>query len=129
MDILILISRILYGGVFVVLALGNFVKLDEKTALAKSKKVPAARLSVIAASTLAILGGLSIVLGYQIQIGVTFLVMFLIPASLMIHNFWSVEDPVAKQIDMINFLKNMALIGAALMFLALPQPWGVSLGG
>ncbi len=129
MDILVLIGRILYGGVFVVLALGNFVKLDEKTAVAKSKRVPAARLSVIAASILAILGGLSIVLGYQIQIGVALLVLFLIPASLMIHNFWGMEDPAAKQFDMINFLKNMALMGAALMFLALPQPWALSLGG
>ena len=33
-----------------------------------------------------------------------------------------------KQIDMINFTKNMALIGALLMFLLLPHPWPMSLG-
>ena len=33
------------------------------------------------------------------------------------HAYWKVADAQAKQIDMINFTKNMALVGALLMFL------------
>ena len=33
-----------------------------------------------------------------------------------------------KMGDMVNFTKNMALIGCALMFLAIPQPWPYSVG-
>lgn len=47
----------------------------------------------------------------------------------MMHRFWDVEDQAAKMGEMVNFTKNMALIGSALMFLAVPQPWPFSLGG
>jgi hypothetical protein len=43
------------------------------------------------------------------------------------HNFWAVSDPQMKQADMINFLKNTALVRALLMLLAIPQPWPFSL--
>jgi len=35
---------------------------------------------------------------------------------------------MAKMGDRINFMKNMALIGALLMFLAIPMPWAYSIG-
>ena len=44
------------------------------------------------------------------------------------HSFWKLDDAQMKQIDMINFTKNMALVGALLMFLLLPHPWPMSLG-
>jgi len=44
------------------------------------------------------------------------------------HSFWKVDDAEMKQADMINFTKNVALIGALLMFLLLPRPWPMSFG-
>jgi hypothetical protein len=38
------------------------------------------------------------------------------------HNFWAVGDEM-KMIELINFTKNMALMGSALLFLLIPQPW------
>lgn len=54
--------------------------------------------------------------------------IFLLGVSFQIHNFWKVDDAQMKQIDMINFTKNMALVGALLMFFVLPHPWPMSLG-
>jgi hypothetical protein len=48
--------------------------------------------------------------------------------SFQMHTFWKIDDAQMKQIDMINFTKNMALIGALLMFLLLPRPWPLGLG-
>ncbi len=56
-----------------------------------------------------LLGGLSLLLGYKIKIGSILLILFLIPASLVFHNFLS--DP--SQIN--DFLKNIGLIGGLLM--------------
>src|SRR5208283_4212243 len=47
---------------------------------------------------------------------------------IQMHAYWKVDDAQMKQIDMINFTKNMALVGALLMFLLLPHPWPMSLG-
>ncbi len=129
MSTLVLIGRILYGGTFILLGLNNFARLNEKTDLARSKGVPIAKLSVILSSALIILGGLSILLGYRIEIGIAVLAVFLVPTSLMMHSFWAEEDPQARQVEMVQFFKNVALLGAALTFLGLSQPWAYSLGG
>ena len=121
MDAIVLIGRILYGGILVILGFNNYIKLKKKTELAKSKGVPFPRQSVIFSTALITLGGLSILLNYQIGIGVLFVWIFLIPTTIMVHNFWTLEDPIAKEIDMLHFLKNIALLGAALIFLGLPH--------
>jgi len=42
------------------------------------------------------------------------------------HKVRAASDPQMKPADMINFLKNTALVGALLMLLAIPQPWPFS---
>ncbi len=61
-------------------------------------------------------------------VGIILLIIFLLGVSFQIHSFWKPDDVQMKQIDMINFTKNMALVGALLMFLLLPHPWPMSLG-
>ena len=60
--------------------------------------------------------------------GIILLIIFLLGVSFQIHSFWKVDDAQMKQIDLINFTKNMALVGALLMLLLLPHPWPMSLG-
>jgi uncharacterized membrane protein YphA (DoxX/SURF4 family) len=67
-------------------------------------------------------------LGLYPVVGIILLIIFLLGVSFQMHNFWKVADAQMKQIDMINFTKNMALVGALLMFLPLPHPWPMSLG-
>ena len=83
--------------------------------------------SVAFSGVLLLLGGLSILLGVYPTVGVATLAIFLIPTTFMMHAFWKVEDPMAKMGETVNFMKNMALLGAALTLLAIPQPWTVSL--
>ena len=61
------------------------------------------------------------------MIGVAAVALFMLGVSPMMHNFWAVNDPMQRMHEMINFTKNMALLGSALMFLAIPQPWAFSL--
>jgi len=42
------------------------------------------------------------------------------------HNFWKIEDQNMKMTEMVSFMKNMALLGADLMFLAISEPWALS---
>ena len=67
-------------------------------------------------------------LGVYPVVGIVLLIIFLLGVSFQMHNFWKVADAQMKQIDMINFTKNMALVGALLMILLLPHPWPMSLG-
>ncbi len=95
---------------------------------AKSKGVPAPALAVGGSGVLLLLGGLSILLGYQPLIGAGLLALFLIVITPTMHAFWSVPDAQAKMGEQINFMKNVALLGLVLMLTAIPQPWAIRLG-
>jgi len=43
------------------------------------------------------------------------------------HRYWEVADQIEKMGEQINFYKNLGLIGAILMLLAIPTPWVMSL--
>jgi putative oxidoreductase len=60
-------------------------------------------------------GGLSILLGYKAKIGAWLLVLFLVPVTLLMHNFWAVKDPMMAQMQMAMFLKNVTMLGGALL--------------
>jgi uncharacterized membrane protein YphA (DoxX/SURF4 family) len=95
---------------------------------AKAKGTPSPKLAVAGTGVILMVGGLSMLLGIYPVIGIVLLIIFLLGVSFQMHSFWKLDDAQMKQIDMINFTKNMALVGALLMFLLLPRPWPMSLG-
>ena len=60
------------------------------------------------------LSGLSLLLGWKPRLGALATLGFLGAASPVFHDFWNVDDPQQKQADLIQFSKNVALMGAAL---------------
>ncbi len=129
MTYLFLFARILYGGFFLMSGFNHLSKRQMYTQYAASKKVPAPMVAVLGTGALLTAGGLSILLGVYPQIGLWLIVAFLLGTTPLMHNFWSVSDPNQKAMEMIQFLKNIALLGATLMmivftyFLALPWPF------
>jgi putative oxidoreductase len=95
---------------------------------AKSKGTPLPGLAVAGAGVLLVLGGASLLLGYHPTVGAILLAIFLLGVSFPMHNFWAVQEPQAKLTEMVNFTKNMALLGFVLMTVAIPRPWPLSLG-
>lgn len=123
MDVIFLIGRIIVGLYYIISAANHFMQLEMMSGYAGSKNVPASKLAVIVTGLLLLIGGLSILTGFQPIIGVIALVLFFLPVTFMMHNFWAIEDKQMKMNEMVNFMKNMGLLGSALMFLAIPQPW------
>jgi putative oxidoreductase len=63
----------------------------------------------------ALAGGLSILLGYRAKVGAWLIALFLIPVTLTMHKFWAVHDPMMAQLQMVMFMKNVAMLGSALL--------------
>ncbi len=124
---LFLLGRLLYGGYFVFSGINHFAKNEALAGYAASKKVPVPKLAVYLSGLLILLGGLGILLGIYIKISILYIVIFLVVVSFMMHNFWSTTDPMSKMMDMTQFMKNMALLGAALLLLSIPEPWMASI--
>jgi putative oxidoreductase len=127
MAIAFLIGRIVLGAFYLFNAFHHFKEINMMSGYAASKGVPAPKLAIGVTGLMLLLGGLSILLGFQPYIGAILIVVFLVPTAFMIHNFWTVSDPMAKMGERINFLKDIALAASALMFLAIPTPWLFSL--
>jgi len=108
-----LAGRILFSSLFLMAAPMHFTQPE--IAFAKAAGVPAASLLVPASGLLALAGALSILLGYRAKIGAWLLVLFLVPVTLAMHNFWAVHDPMMMQIQMAMFLKNVSILGGALL--------------
>lgn len=97
------------------------------TGYAQSKGIPMPREGVLLTGLMMLLGGLGILLGVQIGWSVLLLSVFLIVTTLKMHQYWKVTDQMAKMGEQINFMKNIALLGAILMLLMIPLPWAVAL--
>jgi len=115
---LLYLGRILFGGYFMMSGFNHFKMLTMMSEYAKSKGAPVPKLSVAVSGLLLLLGGVSILFNYFTSIGLIALVLFLIPVTFIMHAFWKIQDPTAKMHEMVNFMKNVALLGAVLILLA-----------
>jgi len=67
---------------------------------------------------LLLIGGLSVLLGLRARWGAVVLIAFLVPATLIFHNFWTLGADSARQVEMVSFMKNLGLIGGLMMIVA-----------
>lgn len=122
------IGRLIFGLFFIVNGINHFVQLRGVAGLARMKGVPAPEAATIVTGVMLLLGGASVVTGYQPVIGNLLLVIFLVVVAFWVHNFWTEQDPLQRANQMAHFMKNLALAGAALALMGVPTPWPLSLG-
>ena len=109
----VVLGRFFFALIFLLAGANHFNK--QTIGYAASQGVPLASIAVPLSGVLAILGGLSILLGYRAKLGAWLIVLFLVPVTLMMHKFWTVSDPMMAQIQMVMFMKNVSMLGGALL--------------
>ncbi|MEK7066725.1 MAG: DoxX family protein [Patescibacteria group bacterium] len=114
---LFLLGRILYGGFFIKSGVNHFRNHEALIGYAASKGVPMPKAAVYLSGIMMLLAGLYIVLGFLVVWGILFIVLSLGVITYKMHPFWKDTDPQMRMMNEINFWKNIALIGAALMLL------------
>jgi putative oxidoreductase len=110
-DILVPLGRILFATIFLYYGPFNF---NVMIAPAAQQGVPMANILVPIAGVMAIVGGLSVALGYKARLGGLLLVLFLLPATFIMHAYWKL-DGAAAQAQFGNFIRNLSLLGGSLM--------------
>lgn len=107
------LGRVLFALIFVASVVGNFSSAEISEAAAHG--VPLATILVPLAGLIALVGGVSVMLGYRARFGALLLVVFLVPVTLVMHKFWGLADPQMAMMQKIQFMKNTSLIGACLL--------------
>ena len=118
MEIVFLIGRILFAFMFVMSGVNHLTKADHMVGYAQFKGVPSPKLAVQGSGVVLLLGGLSVILGVWADLGAIVLAAILVIMAVKMHNFWAIEDPQAKQADMIGFMKNISMAGGAVFMFA-----------
>jgi len=102
----------------------NFTK--QAVAYAASQGAPLASIGVPLMGVISLVGGLSILLGYRAKIGAWFIILFLIIVTPIMHKFWGLTDPTMARVQMINFMKNLSMLGGALLITQFGAgPWSL----
>ena len=120
------IGRAVFGGFFLYNGINHFLNRNMLVAYARSKQVPAADVAVMGSGALLVLGGLSLVTGVRPKWGASLISMFLAGVTPQMHAFWNIEDEPQRIQELVNFTKNVALIGGAAFAAAVPEPWPAS---
>jgi len=126
MKVPFLLGRLVFGGFFLYNGINHLKQRKSLAQYAQSKNVPMAEAVVTATGAVLIAGGASILLGIKPKLGTAAIAGFLAGVSPIMHDFWSVQEPNQRMNEMINFSKNMALLGSALALMGVDEPWPAS---
>jgi len=102
-------GRILFALIFLVSGINQFS--PEAITYARSQGVPMAAILVPLFGFIAIAGAISIMVGYPGRIGALLIIIFLVPVTLIMHRFWSVNDPAMRQMQFTNFYEKFGFTG------------------
>jgi putative oxidoreductase len=126
-DVLFLIGRILFVVVFLGSAVAHLTDKGAMAGYAESRGVKPARPAVLMSGAMILVGAILVVLGVWIDLGAILLGLFTLSAAVLMHNFWVEKEPGARQTEMVQFMKDLALTGAALILLYVA--WSLDGGG
>src|SRR5579872_4403366 len=121
---IVLLGRILFAAVFILSSINHLNGAD--VPYAAQAGVPHPHLAVLVSGIIALIGGLLILFGFKAKLGAWLIVIFLVPVTPMMHNFWAVKDPMMHGMQMANFLKNLSMLGGALLIAYFGAgPWSI----
>jgi uncharacterized membrane protein YphA (DoxX/SURF4 family) len=126
MKVPFLLGRLIFGGFFLYNGIHHYMDRKQLAQYTAAKDLPMPDAAVLVSGTALTIGGASILLGVKPKWGALAIIGFLAGVSPIMHNFWHMQDPQQRQNDMINFAKNMALLGAGLSLMAVEEPWPAS---
>ena len=110
---LMFLGRLCISAIFLFAGLGKLLDYEGTAALMEAKGMTMIPFFLYGAVAVELIGALSLILGYKTRWGAILLILFLIPTSIIFHDFWNFEG-MAQQEQAIHFLSNIAIFGGLL---------------
>jgi putative oxidoreductase len=108
-----LVARVLFSLIFLVSGTFKVAAYSQIVGMAGAKGVPLPAVSIACAAALEILGAMAMIAGFRVRIVAWVWILYLIPTTLLFHNFWAMKG-MEQQDNMVHFLLNLALMGGLL---------------
>lgn len=116
-----LAGRFLITFIFLRSAMGKIGNFSGVAGNMAAKGMPFAEALLVGAIAIEIVGGLCVLVGWKARWGALALLIFLIPATLIFHDFWAVDPAQAKEVanQTNHFLKNLSIMGALVFIIGM----------
>jgi uncharacterized membrane protein YphA (DoxX/SURF4 family) len=123
---LLALGRLVFGGYFLYSGLGHLMNHVVFAGLASARGVPFPDLAVLVTGVLIGIGGLAIMTGAAPRFGAAAIALFLIVVTPVMHAFW--HDPTLEEraADLVNFTKNIGLLGATAIVAATTETYQIA---
>ena len=120
-----LMGRILMSSVFLIFGALKLTTFSYYAGMLAERGLPMPSAAIACAALLEILGGLAILLGFKTRVASWVLFVYLIPTSILFHNYWALQGALRAEME-AHFFKNIAIMGG-LLFLAMwgPGPYSI----
>lgn len=109
---------LLLSGIFIIGGWGTFSNPGGRPKKVAAAGIPQPERAVVLNGAIMILAGILLGLGIAPKIAATLLIGCMIPTTIVGHSFWKEEPGPGRENHVIQFLKNLGLIGGLLMVLA-----------
>ena len=111
------LARFLVALIFIMSGAGKLFAFSQTAAMMESVGFSAPSFFLVCAILIEIIGGVLLVIGYKARWASLALIVFLVPATLIFHAA-HLADPAQGQQQIVEVLKNLAILGALLKFAA-----------
>ncbi|MDL2141691.1 DoxX family protein [Flavobacterium tructae] len=108
-----LLGRFLFSLIFIISGFSHFSAPTISYAASKGVLMP--EILVPFSGIMALVGAFSILLGYKAKFGAVIIILFLVPVTFTMHQFWNVTDAMQHQLEFVMFLKNLSMLGGAIL--------------
>jgi putative oxidoreductase len=109
-----LIGRILISPIFILAGISKLMNFSTITGYAADAHVPLPAVALACAAAIQLLGGLAILVGFRAKFASWIVFLFLIPSTLVLHNFWAMAGP-ERTANIRQFETNLAIMGGLLI--------------
>lgn len=112
--IALLIARLLMAAVFLLFGVRSILGFAGSVGYFTNLGFPAPEAMVVLAIIIQLVAGLALIIGWQMRWAAWLLVAYVVIATIMAHRYW--EYDAAQYVpQMINFFKNLAMIGGLVL--------------
>ncbi len=112
--VILIVGRIVLSVFFLLSGVTKIARNKMMVDYAVSRKLPMPGAAIALAALIELAGGLSVLTGFHARIAAAVLIVYLIPTTLIFHNFWTAAG-AEKQNQSVHFMKNVAIMGGLLI--------------
>ncbi len=115
----LLLGRLLMGSYFIIPAVSKINNFAGTSAYMEQHNVPMVSVLLVITILIQLTAGAAIIVGFKGKAAAFLLAGLTLVISIFMHNFWGMEEGLARSHELQNFFKNMGIMAGLLMITAL----------